>query len=137
MRFSECEFPGERRHLAVRRLEAFPTCVHIHQQPHECNSNDDIEPIQVLSLALLATTSLLRPSPSQQLLTMETGTQSRILELAAEIQHRTQCLHDCLVTDGQPLSSFELDTPPALKLSLEGQAHQDALFEAMHELQEQ
>jgi hypothetical protein len=66
---------------------------------------------------------------------METGTQSRILELAAEIQHRTQCLHDCLVTDGQPLSSFELDTPPALKLSLEGQAHQDALFEAMHELQ--
>ncbi|KAF4628593.1 hypothetical protein G7Y89_g9561 [Cudoniella acicularis] len=66
---------------------------------------------------------------------METGTQSRILELAAEIQHCTQCLHDGLVADGQPLPSWELDTPPAPKLSLEGQAHQDALFEAMHELQ--
>ena len=61
--------------------------------------------------------------------------QSRIIELASQIQHHTEEINDCLVQAGHPLPSWDLNTPPAVKLDTNGQAHQNAVLEAMHELQ--
>ena len=60
---------------------------------------------------------------------------SRILELSAQIQHHTQWINDHLVGQGQPLPSWDLDTPQRILEDPEGREHQACLLEATDELQ--